>query len=60
MCAKCLDEVVGMLFSFVFDPEIIDCECELYGSCDMFPEPGRVCDLEVSKWSETLFEELVC
>ena len=60
MCAKCLDEVVGMLFSFVFDPEIINCECELNGSGDVLPEAGRVRDLEISKWPQTLSEELVC
>ncbi len=60
VCAEGVDEVVGVLLPFIFDPQVVDGECELYGSVDVLPEAGRVRDLEVSKWPQTLSEELVC
>ena len=60
MCAEGLDKVVGMFFVVIFDSKIINCEGELNGSFDVFPEAGSVWDLEVSKRSKVLSEELVC
>jgi hypothetical protein len=60
VCAEGVDEVVGVLSSFIFDPEVVNGEGELNGSGDVLPEAGRVRDLEVSEWPQTLTEELVC
>ena len=49
-----------MFVPLIFDPKVVNGECELYGSGNMLPEAGRVHDLNVSKWPQTLSEELVC
>ncbi len=38
-----------MFLPFIFDPEVVNGECELNGSGYVLPEAGRVRDLEVSK-----------
>ena len=60
MCAEGMDEVVGMFIVMIFDSKVINSEGELNGSCDVFPEAGSVRNLEVSKRSKALLEELVC
>jgi hypothetical protein len=60
VCAEGVNEVVSVLFSFIFDSKIINCEGELNGFCDVFPEDGHVRDLKVSKGSKPFLEELVC
>ncbi len=49
-----------MFVPFIFDPKVVNGECELYGSGNVLPVARRVHDLKVSKWPQTLSEELVC
>ncbi len=60
VCAEGLDEVVSMFLVVVFNSKIIDRVGELNESCDVFPKAWCVQDLEVSKRSKALSEELVC
>ncbi len=56
---KCILEMLCMFFANVFHTEVIDNQCELYGSCVVFPKARYQLALSVSVFVETLFEEFV-
>ncbi len=56
---KCILEMLCMLFANVFHAKIIDNQCELYWSCDLFPKAGYQIALLVSVFVETFLEEFV-
>ncbi len=56
---ECIFEMLCIFFANVFDAEIINNQCELYGSCVVLPKPGYQFALSVSVIVEASFEEFV-
>ena len=56
---ECILEILCMFFANVFDAEIIDIQCELYGSCVVLPKSRCQFALPVSMFVEAFFEEFV-
>ncbi len=56
---SCILEMLCMFFANVFDVEIINNQCELYGSCVELPKSRYQFALPVSVFVEAFFEEFV-
>ncbi len=56
---ECILEMLCVFFANVFDAEIIDKQCELYGSCVVLPKSRYQLALPVSVFVEEFFEESV-
>ncbi len=56
---ECIFEMLCMFFANVFDAEIINNQCELYGSCAVLPKSRYQFALPVSMFVEAFFEEFV-
>ncbi len=56
---KCVLEMLCMFFANVFDAEVIDNQCELYGSCVVLPKSRYQFALLVSMFVEAFFEKFV-
>ncbi len=56
---ECILEMLCMFFAKVFDPKIINSQCELYGSCVVLPTSRYQLALPVSVFVEAFFEEFV-
>ncbi len=56
---KCVLEMLCMFFAAVFDAKIINNQCELYGSCVVFPKSRYQFALPVSVFVEAFFKEFV-
>ncbi len=56
---ECILEMLCMFFANVFDVEVIDNQCELYGSCVVLPKARYQFALSVSVFVEAFFEEFV-
>ena len=57
---QCLDEMVSVFFSDIFDAEIVHTEGKANGSSVVRPETGVDFALVVPVSLEALFEELLC
>jgi len=49
--AECVNEVVCIMSSNIFNTEIIDCKGKLHWSGDVFPKSRRVGHLIVTMWA---------
>ncbi len=56
---ECVLEMLCMFFADVFDAEIMDNQCELYGSCVVLPKSRYQFALLVCVFVEAFFEEYV-
>ncbi len=56
---ECVLEILCMFFLNKFDAEIVDNQCELYGSCVVLPKSQYQFALLVSVSVEVFFEEFV-
>jgi hypothetical protein len=56
---ECVLEMLCMFVADVFDAEIIDNQCELYGSCVMLPKSRYLFALSVFVFVEVFFKEFV-
>ncbi len=56
---ECILEMLCMFFANIFDAEIIDDQCELYGSCVVLPKSRYQFALPVSVFVEVFFKEFV-
>ncbi len=56
---KCILKMLCMFFANVFDAEIINNQCELYGYCVVLPKSRYQFALPVSVFVEAFFEEFV-
>jgi hypothetical protein len=52
-------EMLCMSFANIFHAKVINNQCELYWSCDVFPKTRYQLALLVSMFVETFFEEFV-
>ena len=52
--SECIEEMFCMLFSNIFDTEIIDNKSEADGTCCVFPETRGVDDLVIAVFGEPL------
>ncbi len=56
---ECILEMLCMFFANVFDAEIINNQCELYGSCVVLPKSWYQFALPVSVFVEAFFKEFI-
>jgi hypothetical protein len=56
---ECILDMLCMFFANVFDAEIINNQCELYGSCVVLPKSGYQFAFLVFVFVEVFFEEFV-
>ncbi len=56
---ECILEMLCMFFANIFDAEIVDNQCELYGSCVVLPKSKFQFAMLVSVFVEVFFKEFV-
>jgi hypothetical protein len=56
---ECVLEMLCMFFADVFAAEIVDNQCQLYGSCDVLPKSRYQFALPLSVFVEAFFVEFV-
>jgi hypothetical protein len=56
---ECVLEILCMFFANVFEAEIVDNQCELYGSCVVLPKSRYQFALPVSMFVEVFLEDFV-
>jgi hypothetical protein len=59
MFLECVFEMLGVFLTFVFHPEVVNNQCELYRLCVVFPKTGYQLALSVAVFVQSFFEELV-
>jgi hypothetical protein len=60
MFLECVFEMLGVFLAFVFHPEVINNQCELYRLCVVFPKTGYQVALLVAMFVQLFFKEFVC
>ncbi len=57
---ECVFEMLGVFLAFVFHPEVVNNQCELYRPCGVFPKTGYQFALLVAVFVQSFFKEFVC
>ena len=59
MQLKGVYQVVSVVFSHIYDSEVVHGECKLYWSGNVFPEAWCVSNLVVSMWAQALAQQMI-